>query len=80
MTLLEEVLVDLRAVGVFTMSVLSDRGEDAVPEASIILVLDVDDRVLLGQEFGQLSKCSTGQGVEFCHLESKALDLVDHQT
>ena len=59
---MEEVVVELRAVGVFPMSVLSDRGEDGVPEAALVLVLDVDDCMLLGQEFGQLSKWSTGQG------------------
>ena len=60
--LVEEAVIELRAVGVFTMSRWRDRGEDGVPEASIILVLDVDDRMIHDQEFGQLSVCSTGRG------------------
>ena len=72
-------IVLLRAVGVFTMSISRDRGEDGLPEAAIILVLDVDVRMLLCQEFGQLAVCSTGEVVEVCPLEPEVQDLIDHQ-
>ena len=78
--LVEEVIVELWAVGVFAVSISRDRGEDGIPEAAIVLVLDVDDCPFLCQELGQLSVCSTGKGVEVCDLESKVHDLVHHQT
>ena len=46
------------------MSKSLDRGQDGLPEAAIVLVLDVDDRMLIGHEFGQLAVCSTGERVE----------------
>ena len=78
--LMEEGVVLLRAVGVFIMPISRDRGEDGVRKAAIVLDLEVDDRMLLCQEFGQLAVCSAGEGVEVCHLETEVHDLIEYQT
>ena len=76
----EQVVVLLRPEGVLTRSISRERGENVVPEAAIVLLLDVDKRILLGSNSAISWVCSTGEEVEVCHVEPERQDLIDHPT
>ena len=65
---LEEVLGYSSVVGVFSMMIYNERGEYDVANATLILLLEGDDRMFLLHVFGQLTVCSTMEAMEACNL------------
>ena len=45
------------------------RGEDCIAEATLVLILPVDDRILQGDEYRELVLCAVGQRLEFGDVE-----------
>ena len=54
--------------------------QDRISKASIISILDVDDRMLLADDGGDLKELETWEMDIFHHLDVSLQDLIQHQT
>ena len=55
-------------------------GYNGVAEAAIVFIFNVDNRLLVFQEFGQLLIAMGGQGIVFAHFEAEVEDVFHYQT
>ena len=55
-------------------------GYNGVAEAAIVFIFNVDNRLLVFQEFRQLLIAMCSEGIEFAHFEAEVEDVLHYQT
>ena len=76
----EEVDLVSRSIGMLLIGLRIEGREDGETEASIVLVFDVDDSLLVGEEIRVLAISETLQREVLDHLQLKRQDVLEHHS